>query len=228
VSSRRGRARERLTELGERSVEGPSPRFASALERRLVQGAGLAAGATLLALPTRHRSLTPVVTLGAGALATVVLAGALFGTFGRGGSDVLSLAAAVDTTVVMPGGHTVAGRTGLELPNGSVVWTGPNGSASAGTVEIGPGIEAVVDAGRLHLSPLGANASPTVATPTPSPAATPTTLASGSSPASPPLASLPSVPTPRAARPIVPVPIPPVTTTTTVPRGRLPITLRRR
>ena len=129
MSRGRGHARERLTHLGERTVDGPSPRFASGLERRLVQGASLAAGATLVALPTRHRSLTPFVTLGAGALATVVLAGALFGTFGRGGSDVLSLAAAVDTTVVMPGGHTVAGRTGLQLPNGSVVWTGPNGSA---------------------------------------------------------------------------------------------------
>jgi len=225
VSSPRRRARERLARLGERPVDGPSPRFASGLERRLVQGAGLAAGATLVALPTRHRSMMPVVTLGAGALATVVLAGALLGTFGRGGSDVLSLAAAVDTTVVMPGGHTVAGRTGLQLPNGSVVWTGPNGSASAGTVEIGPGIEAVVDAGRLHLSPLGADASPTVNVPTAVPVATPTSLGSGSSPASPPLAFVPG-PLPRVARPTVPVTIPPATTTTTT-RGRTPVTIRR-
>jgi hypothetical protein len=226
VSTGRGRARDRLTHLGERPVNGPNPRFAFSLERRLVQRAGLVAGATLVALPTRHRSLMPALTLGAGALATVVLAGALLGTFGPGGSDVLSLAAAVDTTVVMPGGHTVAGRTGLELPNGSVVWTGPNGSASAGTVEIGPGIEAIVDACRMRLSPLGANTAPTASAPATVPAATATTVGSGSSPATPPVVALPSVPVPRGPPPTVPTTVAP--TTTTIPRLRTPVTIRRR
>lgn len=222
MSTRRGRARDRLTDLGERPADRPSPRFVFGLERRLVERAGLVGGATLVALPTRHRSIVPALTLGAGALATVVLAGALFGTFDRGDSDVLSLAAAVDTTVVMPGGHTVAGHTGLQLPNGTVVWTGPNGSASAGTVEIGPGIEAVVNAGRLRLSPLGANADPTV-----SPATTATTLAAGSSPATPPAIAPPRLTLPRGARPTVPTTVAPTTTTTT-PRARTPVTLRRR
>ncbi len=222
MSTGRGRARQRLTHLGAHPVDGPTPRFAFGLERRLVQQAGLVAGATLVALPTRHRSLLPALTLGAGALATVVLAGALLGTFGRGGSEVLSLAAAVDTTVVMPGGHAVAGHTGLNLPNGSVVWTGPNGSASAGPVEIGPGIEAVVDAGRLRLSPLGSAAAPTVSGT--ALGATATTLAAGSTAVTPPAVALPRVAVPRVTRPTVPTTIP--VTTTTAPRT--PVTLRRR
>jgi len=153
VTRRRARTRDQLTALGEEPVEGPTPRFALGLEHRLAASAGIAAGATLVALPGRHRSWFPAVTIGAGVVASVVVVGALVGTVGRGGSDVLSLAAAVDTTVMMPGGHTVAGRTGLALPNGSVVWTGPNGSATAGTVDLGPGLEAVVDAGRLRLAP---------------------------------------------------------------------------
>lgn len=219
MSTRRGRARDRLTDLGDRPADRPSPRFVFGLERRLIERAGLVAGATLVALPTRHRSVVPALTLGAGALATVVLAGALFGTFGRGGSGVLSLAAAVDTTVVMPGGHTVAGHTGLQLPDGTVVWTGPNGSASAGTVEIGPGIEAVVNAGRLRLSPLGANADPTA-----TPATTGTTLAAGSSPATPPAIAPPSLSLPRGPRPTVPTTVAPTTTA----RARTPVTVRRR
>jgi len=50
----------------------------------------------------------------------------------------------VNTTVVLPGGRTVAGRNGLRLPNGAVVRTGPNGRAAAGTTQLGPGLEGVV------------------------------------------------------------------------------------
>jgi hypothetical protein len=50
------------------------------------------------------------------------------------------------------------------LPDGSVVRTGPNGRAAAGRVELGPGLEAQVDAGRLRLRtvPGGAPATPGV------------------------------------------------------------------
>jgi hypothetical protein len=220
VSTRRRRAEERLTSLGERPVDGPNPRFTFSLERRLVGAASLAAGATLVALPSRHRSWLPLVSMGAATVATVVLAGALFGAFGPGGSDVLQLAAAVNTTVVMPGGHTVAGHSGLDLPNGSVVWTGPNGSASAGTVEMGPGIEAIVDSGTLRLSPL-ASAGPTLSG-SAVPVATP---AVGSAPVAPPAAS-PSNVVPTTLPKPVPTTIP--VTTTTLPHRYPPVPLLRR
>ncbi len=165
------------------------------------------AGATVFALPSRQRGGFPTVTAGAAMVATVVLAGALVGVIGGGGSSVLRLADAVDTTVVMPGGHAGPARTGQDLPNGSVVWTGPNGRASAGTVEIGPGLQAIVDAGRLRLSPLAGDA--------------------GTSPVTVPAvgvgvpAAVPTVPAhvtpPLDARLPVVTRHPPVTTTTTSP-----------
>jgi hypothetical protein len=150
VSRARRQVRERLTELGTQPAGAPSPAFTAGLERKLVGGAILA-GATVLALPNRHRGF-PIAGAGAAMIATVVLGGALLGVIGRGGAGALHLAAAVDTTVIMPGGHAAPARTGQALPNGSVVWTGPNGRASAGTVEIGPGLQAIVDAGQLQLS----------------------------------------------------------------------------
>jgi hypothetical protein len=161
VTRARRRVRERLTELGTEPTGEPSPAFTAELERKLAGGAMLA-GATVLALPNRQRGGFPTASATMATIVTVLLAGALLGVIGRGGPGVFRLAVAVDTTVIMPGGHAAPARTGQDLPNGSVVWTGPNGRASAGTVEIGPGLQAVVDAGRLRLSPLagGGGSSP--------------------------------------------------------------------
>ncbi len=74
------------------------------------------------------------------------------GVYGRGAEDrALALAVAVDTTVQLPDGSLVTGARGLDLPDGTVVRTGPNGRCSAGDVDLGPGIEALVDSGRLRL-----------------------------------------------------------------------------
>ncbi len=217
MNRRRRRAEARLARLAETPVDGPRPGFSVTLERRLIGAASVAAGATLVALPTRHRSLLPILTVGAATVATAVLAGALFGVIGQGGSGALHLAAAVDTTVVMPGGHAVAGHSGLNLPNGAVVWTGPQGNALAGTVEMGPGIEAVVDSGTLKLSPLpGPSTVGTGSVPVATPAARPFL---------PPVAALPTVTTTTTPRRTPPT-TRPVTTTTTAPKGHLPNPIR--
>lgn len=133
------------------------------------------------------------------AAAAAVLVGALAGVYGHGVDDQsLALAVAVDTIVQMPDGTMVAGEQGLALPDGTVVRTGPNGHCAAGDVELGPGLEALVDAGQLRLrmvAPGGVVATPTpvdagtrdvtpVTVPTTLPAAagsrtTPTTVAAG-------------------------------------------------
>jgi hypothetical protein len=198
MSRARRAVRDDLTRLGERPVTGPSFGFKARLERRLVGGVEANPGAMLLALPRRQRRRLPALTLAAASVATVVLAGALLGAFGHGGTRALQLAAAVDTTVVMPGGQTVPGRTGLGLPNGSVVWTGPNGRAAAGPVELGPGIEGVVDEGQLRLQSLPAGS-------------VPSNLAPVTTPAIPPVVRVPAAHVPKVTLPTVPPVVPPTT-----------------
>ncbi len=215
MSRGRRRVRERLIELGSAPTGTPPPAFTAGLERKLAGGAVLA-GATVLALPSRQRGGFPTAGAAAATIATVVLAGALVGVIGRGGSGVLRLAAAVDTTVIMPGGHAAPARTGQDLPNGSVVWTGPNGRASAGTVEIGPGLQAVVNAGRLRLSAGNSATSPERPV-----AATARAGLPAAAPVAPPAAITPSL----TAKAPVTVPHPPTTIptpSTTAPRDTPP------
>jgi len=146
VSPARRAMRADLIRLGQQPVRGPSLAFTARLERQLVGDHDDHAGATVLALPARRRlRLVPVLTSAAATIAVVFLAGALFGVFDHGAATNLRLGPAVNTTVRLPGGRTVAGRTGLQLPNGAVVRTGPNGRAAAGTVQLGPGLEGIVD-----------------------------------------------------------------------------------
>lgn len=171
MSRARRAVRDELSRLGRRPIPGPSLAFTARLERDLIGAAEPPAGvsAKLLALPRRRRRLVPALSVAAATVAVVVLTGALLGAFGHGGSGSLRLAAAVNTTVVLPGGQTVPGRTGLGLPNGTVVRTGPNGRATAGPVELGPGLEGVVDAGHLRLQPVppvSVSIPPAVTTPT--------------------------------------------------------------
>ena len=114
----------------------------------------------------------------AAAIAAVVLAGALSGWFAGGGSDTPTLVSAHDTTVILPDGRAIEGRAGLKLPDGALVRTGPDGSATAGGVEIGPGAQARVNDGQVQTtSPtLPTVTVPTVpAVPTVPPIAVPTT-----------------------------------------------------
>jgi len=116
------------------------------------------------------RPLTSVVTLGAGhgrrrgrglplsllgaAGVAALFGGALAGGWSGDGSpaaQALAVATAADTTVVLPDGSSVAARRGLVLPDGTVVRTGANGRCVAGDVDLGPSLEATVNAGRLRL-----------------------------------------------------------------------------
>jgi hypothetical protein len=197
VSPARRAVRDDLTRLGEQPVAGPSFAFKARLGRQLGGVVDALPGVTLLALPRRQRRRLPAVTGAAASVAVVVLGGALLGAFGHGGTGALQLAAAVDTTVVMPGGQTVPGRTGLGLPNGSVVWTGPNGRAAAGPVELGPGLEGVVASGQLRLQAL--------------PASGPSNLAPVTTPTIPPVVHVPTVHVPHVTVPPVPPAVPPTT-----------------
>jgi hypothetical protein len=142
--------KDRMAWLGEQPVDGPSPEFVARLEQRLV--GAKAPVSNLVLLPTRRRTLTRVVSAAAVAVALVVGSAALLGAFSGGGRS-LQLGKAVNTTVVLPNGKRVPGHLGLNLPNGAVVSTGTNGRASAGSVDLGPGIQATVNNNRLQLTP---------------------------------------------------------------------------
>jgi hypothetical protein len=122
----------------------------------------------VLALPARARRQLPIIAGAIGAVAAAMLTAVFSGWFGRRPAEhALALVTAVDTTVLMPDGTSIVGRGGLTLPDGALVRTGPNGRAAAGDVEIGPELEALVDAGHLRLWTAGAIADATAAVPVP-------------------------------------------------------------
>lgn len=188
MSPTRHALRAELTRLAQQPVAGPSVAFQARLERQLIGTVDARPDATLRALPRRRRRLVSVVSVAAATVATVVLV-ALLGAFGHGGRGSLQLGTARDTTVVLPGGHTVTGRTGLGLPDGAVVRTGPNGHAAAGPVELGPGLQGTVDAGRIQLQPLPV-VPPNLSPVTPPPALNVPTITL------PAIPSIPSIPSP--------------------------------
>ncbi len=192
--------RDLLLEAATRPVPEPRSTFLGALDAHL---AAQAPPGRLVALPRRvRRSRVPAVLTGvAAAAAAAVLVGALTGVYGRGAEDrALALAVAVDTTVQLPDGSLVTGARGLDLPDGTVVRTGPNGRCSAGDVDLGPGIEALVDSGRLRLR----SAPPDAAAADP----------------------VPGVATENSAFPGVPVSVPLVVPSTTTPTTRPSSTAR--
>ena len=143
--------RDLLELAGGRDATGPDVGFRVDLERQLVT---TTPPGHLVALPSApRRARRPGVLSGAvAATAAAVLIGALTGVYGHGIDDrTLALAVAVDTVVQLPDGTMIAGEQGLSLPDGAVVRTGPNGRCAAGDVELGPGLEALVDAGHLRL-----------------------------------------------------------------------------
>ncbi len=171
--------KERLAWLGEQPVDGPSPEFVAGLEQRLV--GQRAPVSNLVLLPARRRTMARVVAAAAAAVVLVVGSAALLGAFSSSRGS-LQLGKAVNTTVVLPNGQRVPGRLGLNLPNGAVVSTGANGRATAGSVDIGPGIQATVDNNRLRLTPTAPPQAQQVAPPV-------------NVPSAPTLPSLPSIPT---------------------------------
>ena len=168
--------RDALEAVGRRPAPAPRPDFVAALEARLLQGADMhdlapeappqddaPELAPVVELHSRRRNrVTVLVGSAAAAVAAIVLAGSLAGWFG-GGSDAskVELTDAVETTVELPDGSVVEGQEGLELPDGAIVTTGPDGAAAAGGVEIGPGEQATVQNGQL-LPPVTVPALPPV------------------------------------------------------------------
>jgi hypothetical protein len=146
-----------------------------------------------------RRARRPAVVSGAAAAAAaLVVVGALTGVAAGPGADAeLVLGTAVDTVVSFPDGSTVDGSRGLVLPDGAVVRTGPNGRAAAGGVELGPGLEAVVDSGEL-LASSTAQASP----------AEPVTPGQGEATAAAVVEHTPEPTTPKATTLTAPVEVP--------------------
>jgi hypothetical protein len=155
VSTSRHDVQTLLEAAGSRPVPEPSPEFITGLEARLLADARPAARATVVT-PLRTRSigrLRPALVAAAAAAAAVVLVGSLAGWFGRDEAQRQhALASSVDTTVVLPNGDEVQGRDGLDLPDGTIVRTGPDGHAAVGNVDLGPSQVAVVDDGRIEIS----------------------------------------------------------------------------
>lgn len=195
----RGDVREALQRVG-RAAARPAPAFVAALEDRL-QHTDPVPDVAVAAAPRRPAVLRASLAAAA-SVAAVLLATALLGGFGTGQHQGLQLGNAVNATVVLPNGHVVAGRSGLSLPNGTVVRTGPNGRVTIGSVTLGPGSQGTVNGGQLVPSP------PNVAPITPTPTL-PVAL-----PATPPApVTLPALP----AVPHLPSVVP-----TTLPHGLLP------
>ena len=138
----RAEVRHRLTRAGD-ATPVPAPGFVSTLDRRLVRS-DATTGTRLLAFPPRRRGVLRAVTAAAASVAAVLLATALLGGFGGGGHG-LQLGVVVNTTVVLPNGHAVVGRAGLPLPNGSGRAPVRTALATAGPVDLGPGLQAVVN-----------------------------------------------------------------------------------
>jgi hypothetical protein len=145
-----------LEHAGEVDVPAPRPEFVAALEARLLsQGATVARPISLVARderPTRSR-VVPAMVSAAAAVAAVVLAASLAGVFGEDPAQrQLELTSAIDTEIVLPGGETVEAEPGQELPDGTQVQTGDNGSATVGNVDIGPNQIATIEGGRIEIT----------------------------------------------------------------------------
>jgi hypothetical protein len=192
--------RDGLQRVG-RAAARPAPVFVAALEDRL-QHTDPAADVAVAAAP-RHHAVLRASMAAAASVAAVLLATALLGGFGTGQHQGLQLGNAVNATVVLPNGHVVAGHSGLSLPDGSVVRTGPNGRVTIGSVTLGPGSQGVVNGGQLIPSP------PNVAPITPAIPTPPVTVPA----ASPAPVTLPNLPAFPHGPSVVP---------TTLPHGLLP------
>jgi hypothetical protein len=218
-----------LRAAGTRPVETLRPEFVALAEPH---GAMLPP-AVALQPPRRLRpARRPALVMGAAAAAlTLVLVGALSGIVGGPSAEAqLHLASAVDAVVVLPDGSTVDGTRGLALPDGARLRIGPNGRASAGGVDLGPGDEAVVEDGRLLLTRSAESVPAIPVTPPAGGEGTPPASVDGAAavegaPAPPPAPPAPA-PAPAGASPTDAVPavpeVPPAAPALTTPTLPLP------
>jgi outer membrane biosynthesis protein TonB len=139
----------RLRDAGQLPVPPPDPAFATRLERRLRAGVLAPEPALRPAPRPAHRAWFPAAAVAA-ALAMVLGAMAVLRD---GGEDVVRVASATDTVVVLPDGTVGPATPGLELPEGSRLQTGNEGHVVAGETELGPKQEAKVRKGTVKPSP---------------------------------------------------------------------------
>jgi hypothetical protein len=139
-----------LRVAGSRRTPAIAPAFLAAGDARF--GAPLPLAVVETRSRRERRRAPAVLTGAAAATVALVLAGALTGVYGGPAAEAdLALEDAANTIVMLPDGSTIDGVRGVTLPDGAIVLTGAHGRAAAGDVELGPGLEAVVDAGRLRL-----------------------------------------------------------------------------
>jgi hypothetical protein len=151
---------ELLEEAADRDAPTPRPEFVAGLEARLLQDAHTIAQPIPLVARSSRRArprVIPALASAAAVVAALVLAGSLTGVFGTDPAQrQLQLtsqlkAATGDTQVVLPSGKTVDPTPGQQLPEGTQVRTGENGSATVGNVQIGPNQVATVTGGNIQV-----------------------------------------------------------------------------
>src|SRR5690606_31566594 len=125
-----------LEAAGSRPVPPADPAFLDRTEARI-----LGTDVDELAPRRARRTRRPAVIASvAAAVAAFVVVGALAGLFDSGADDgtEIAVSSAVDTVVVLPNGDRVEAARGVELPDGTVIRTGPNGFARIDGVTLGP------------------------------------------------------------------------------------------
>ncbi len=161
---------DRLENLGADPGPAPDPAFAERLEADLRSQAYFAPRDRAHAAPARRGLLRPGLVMGA----LVVLALSAVLVVSRGGEepDVLVIENGLGATVTLPGGDTVAGGSGVALPDGSLIEVAADGFALIDGIVLPPGSIATVVDGVLELTAVPAIVIPTP-TPTPTPSPTP-------------------------------------------------------
>ncbi|HKY76014.1 MAG TPA: hypothetical protein VJS45_07735 [Acidimicrobiia bacterium] len=212
----------RLREVGQSPVPPPDPAFATMLEARLRAGALAPEPALRPASQQPRRVWFPVAAVAA--VLTLVLGSVA--VLRDGGEDVVRVASATDTVVVLPDGTVGPATPGLELPDGSRLQTGNDGHLVAGGTELGPKQEATVEDGTVKPSPTTVPPKPSEPSNSPTTAPTATTLPSKTRPTTATTATTvttkpPVVVTPTTTKPTTntTVTTKPTTTSTSGPTG---------
>jgi hypothetical protein len=192
----------RLREAGQAAVPPPDPAFATRLEHRLRAGVPVATEPALRPAPRPLRHAWFPAAAVAAALAMVLGAVAVLR---NGGEDVVRVASATDTVVVLPDGTVGPATPGLELPDGSRLQTGSEGHVVAGETELGPKQEARDRKGTVKPSPTTVPPKPSEPSNPPVTAPTATTVPPVK-PTTPPSTRPTTVVTPTTKPPVVATP----------------------
>lgn len=143
---------EALAALGSSEVAPPDADFAAGLEDRLLDQ-HRRASRPRVGSSTRSAG-APRLPLRAAAVAGAALvAGATYALTQPEEGATTQLTSATDTSVVLPDGSVVAASAGDDLPDGAMVITGPDGSASVDGTKIPGSSQAVIDDGGARVVP---------------------------------------------------------------------------